>query len=325
MISELVNVCKGKENIVIWTHDYPDADAIATSYSLQFLLKQYGIDTVLTYVGSVNMLSSGKMVDAYKIEFSKPEDIPDDCNIICVDCQNLEGNVSIDKGNVFACIDHHKDTNKYEYEYKHIEAVGSCATLIADEIFNINIDMPISIATCLLWGIKMDTLNLTREVSAKDVDAFCKLYGKYDKNVMNHLENSNMELDDLKAFGQAINNIFVLADMALSYVPFDCPDGLIALLAEFILGVSDLELVVVFSLRKNGIKMSVRSIMPYLHAGDFAERVVEGIGTGGGHAMFAGAFIPLDFFKSFENEEAIGEYMKELLLKKFGEALYSGV
>lgn len=49
-------------------------------------------------------------------------------------------------------------------------------------------------------------------------------------------------------------------------MPFSCPDALIAIVSDFILALAEVEIAVVFSSWEDGIKLSVRSEDPHVHA-----------------------------------------------------------
>ena len=63
----------------------------------------------------------------------------------------------------------------------------------------------------------------------------------------------------------------------------------------------------VYSIKNNGVKLSVRCTKySGMHAGKVVIKVLEGIGTGGGHSAMAGGFVPVD-------EESGAEYVDNLL------------
>lgn len=74
-------------------------------------------------------------------------------------------------------------------------------------------------------------------------------------------------------------------------MPFSCPDALIAIVSDFILALAEVEIAVVFSSWEDGIKLSVRSEDPHVHAGELIRQALAGIGSGGGHAAMAGGLI----------------------------------
>ncbi len=317
MIEKLSEICKNKKNIYIQTHDYPDPDAVASSYALKYLLSQYGIETKIVYVGKIDRISTERMVSLFHIDI-KPFDgnYNDDDNIILADSQNKAGNVTINGGNVFACIDHHPTMIDCDYEFKYVSLIGACASIITNEFILSGKEIPRDVATALLYGLKMDTLNFTRGTTETDINCFSVLLKYSDSENLRFLETSNLILTDLKAFGLAIENIKVVADIGISFVPFDCPDGLVSALSDFMLSIDELSVSIVFSQREYGIKLSTRSILPYIDAGILTKSALDGIGSGGGHPGFAGGFVP---FKNLENieKDSIVPFLSERFMKAY--------
>ena len=85
--------------------------------------------------------------------------------------------------------------------------------------------------------------------------------------------------------------------MCFAYIPFDCPDALIGMVSDFILALSEINFSVIYALRKDGVKISVRSNLSALDAGKITDSALAGLGNGGGHASMAGGFVPLESFK----------------------------
>ena len=83
------------------------------------------------------------------------------------------------------CFDHHKTYEAAEYLFSDIRPeVGACASMMADYMFRYNVDIDTKMATALLYGIKVDTANLTRGVSQLDLDVFYKLYYRADLSII---------------------------------------------------------------------------------------------------------------------------------------------
>lgn len=80
---------------------------------------------------------------------------------------------------------------------------------------------------------------------------------------------------------------------------------------DFILALIEVEVAVVFSYREDGIKFSVRSEDPEIHAGNLIHDALKGIGNGGGHAAMAGGLIQKD------QEHLLGRYPKESIRDLF--------
>ena len=303
-IRKLAELCLFRKHVYIQTHDFPDPDAIASAFGLQKLLELYKIRSTICYDGLVDRLSSSKMLDMLGISMKSVSelgsDMTDDDFIICVDSQKNSGAMRDLIGDEVACIDHHPTNVPVEYQYTDIRQVGACATLIAQYWAESEFDPDKDVATALLYGIKMDTLQFTRGVTELDVDMFKYLLPKYDKSAMASLEINNMEFKDLDAYATAIADIEIYGKLGFSYIPFSCPNGLIAVISEFILALNEVDTAIVFSRRSDGIKFSVRSYDQNIHAGDLIHKALEGVGEGGGHFTMAGGLIPSENIQLLE-------------------------
>ena len=100
-----------------------------------------------------------------------------------------------------------------------------------------------------------------------------------------------MEIEDLYAYGEAIRNIKIYENVGFASISFDCPDGLIAMISDFILGLDIVELSVVYAVRNGGYKFSVRNETAIYHAGTITQKALAGVGGGGGHFSMAGGVI----------------------------------
>ena len=320
-INKLIEICRG-HNVYIQTHNIPDPDAIASAAGLQYIFKVNGLDSTICYDGDIDKLSSSKMLDMFGIKMFSDQSLSDtmkeDDYIICVDSQKNAGNITNLIGNEIATIDHHPTTGKnadVEYLYKDIRLVGACSSIITEYFIDLGIDMDPDMATLLLYGIKMDTLQFSRGVRGEDISAFGYLNPRIDEDKLAKLEMNNIEFSDLKSFGAAIENIQVFDCLGVSYIPFPCPDAMIAMVADFILSLIEVEIAVIYCEREDGFKFSVRSEKSGIDAGKITAKALEGIGNGGGHPTMAGGRIPA------ENVHMLGDYKNNVIIERFIKAL----
>lgn len=312
---KLLDLCRGK-NVFIQTHNFPDPDAIGSAFGLQRLLAEFQQPSTLCYAGRIDKLSTAKMITTFGIQmysYDQLEMSPED-PIICVDSQKNSGNITDFIGDEVACIDHHPTFTPVDYAYKDVRIVGACATLIAGYYASLKKAPDPDTATALLYGLKMDTLQFSRGVTGQDIEAFAFLHPLCDMEKLARLERNNMEFQDLKAYGAAIEHIEVYDMTGIAGIPFSCPDALIAIISDFILELQEVEIAVVYSYRPDGIKFSVRSERKEIHAGELISQALAGLGNGGGHAEMAGGMI------GSENLSKLGqdsEYrIRELFLKQ---------
>ena len=280
--------------VYIQTHNFPDPDAIASAYGLSELLRIRGIDAEIYYKGSIDKTVTAKMVRRLGIkvvEYETAKELKNDDEIIIVDAQKGNANIINMNGTEIICIDHHPIYVKDSYQFSDIRPnVGACASIIASYYIENKIEIPKNVATALLYGIKVDTADMKRGVSDLDMDMFYKLHALADNDILYELDSSTMEMSDLKAYNIAISSIDIYNTVCFADAGRNCPDALIANIADFLITLNGIELTVIYSVKEDGIKLSIRSNSSY-RAGDITIQALSGIGSGGGHDNMAGGYI----------------------------------
>ncbi|MCI9123877.1 MAG: DHH family phosphoesterase [Eubacterium sp.] len=293
---QLVAILKGHKSY-IQTHNYPDPDAVASAFGLQSFLKQHGVDAQICYDGTVRTLSTKKMFQVFGIDVLASDKIaemtPKDY-IVTVDSQKYNANITDFIGDEVACIDHHPTYIACDYQYKDVRQAGACATLIAEYFYRTGTTMTKTVAAALAYGIKMDTNDFIRGTTDLDIDMFSYVYKLADVEKIGTMYKDVMELSDLQAYGAAIDNIRIRDGVGFACIPLDCPDALIAIISDFILSLNVVDLAIVYAVRKDGVKFSVRSEIRAIDAGSLVHSVLEEYGNGGGHQAMAGGFIPAE-------------------------------
>ena len=323
-IKRLFELCKDKK-IYIQTHNFPDPDAIASAFGLQQLLKFHGIESTICHEGQIDKLSARKMLDLCDIEMMSREQFAPDMVasdlIIMVDSQKGNGNVTDLIGDEFAAIDHHPVFVQNKYQYSDLRICGACASIIAEYYQILEIDPSEQVATALLYGIKMDTLQFSRGVTAFDIKMFDYLFPYISTERLAALERNNMEFDDLRAYGTAIEHISVYERTGFTFIDYACPDPMIAIISDFILSLVEIDIAIVASERPNGIKFSIRSEKDDVDAGVLANEVLSEFGNGGGHSVMAGGFAAKEKIEQFGSDPftALREKFLEAIAKYGGQ------
>jgi nanoRNase/pAp phosphatase (c-di-AMP/oligoRNAs hydrolase) len=285
------------QRVLIQMHNSPDPDSIASAFGLQYLLKSEGIDAIICYRGEIEKYSTNRLVELLNIQLMNIRDIHDmkeEDYIILVDSQKGNSNITDLIGNEIASIDHHPAFHEYQYLFEDIRPnVGACASIIAEYFCDNQITIPQRIATALLYGIKTDTLDLSRGVSELDLDMFCMLYKISDIDLLNQIQLNQLQFCELTAYSNAIKNIKVYDKIGFAYLGVDCPDSLLGTVSDFIISLKEVEFSVVYSERKAGVKFSLRNETSCYDAGKVIMEALGGLGSGGGHKTMAGGFIPV--------------------------------
>lgn len=287
-----------RKHVYIQTHNFPDPDAISSAFGLQKLLKSRGIEATICYKGKIDRYNTLKLIEILGIELANLEDIDASLDemdeVILVDAQKGNSNIIDMTGTEIICIDHHPIYEKGNYRFTDIRPqIGACATMIAQYFFENHIPMDAETATALSYGIRCDTDRLSRGTSKLDIEMLYRMYDISDQTTIQMLENRELYFEDLMAYSKAIENIRVFDKVSFASTGENCPEALIASVSDFMLALVEVEFSVVYSIQKNGIKLSVRSEGGGYDAGRIISKALHGIGNGGGHAAMAGGFIPL--------------------------------
>ncbi len=284
-----------KKHIYIQPHNYPDPDALASAKGLQVLLEHYGISSTICFSGHIDKQNTLKMIDILNIDIHPVEtlSLQEDDEIILVDCQKGNKNVKDFVGNEIACIDHHKIQDTSCYRYYDIRQSGACATLIASYFLENDFTIGTELATTLLYGIKMDTANLTRGVSNLDIDVFSYLYKRANHDILNQLDANKLSLQDLEAFVHGFENLWVEERIGFANLGDNLSDAILGTLADFLLTLNEIDFIVTFSFRADGIKLSTRTALEQYNCAQIIKNALQGYGDGGGHAHMAAGFVPV--------------------------------
>ncbi|MBN2873994.1 MAG: DHH family phosphoesterase [Spirochaetales bacterium] len=297
-IETLVSILKNAPGkVFIQTHDVPDPDAIASAFALRQLLSELGVDSRIVYDREFNKIDSRRMVELLGIELSLAADVASmDAEdwIVIVDGQQGNANI-VDLGCVgVAVIDHHELRKTSSYRFADIRPeLGSCSSIIADYYFDAGTTPSQLVATGLLYGLFVDTDNLTRGVSELDATMFCRLRPLADAELIRRLRGSQLTRADLNTYANAFRTVEVYDRLA--FIRLDnADDSLVGSANDLILSLDEVDASVAFSVRDDGVRLSVRSLDQGIRANELASALVEGLGFGGGHAHMAGGFVPVD-------------------------------
>ena len=294
-LDELISILNG-ESVYVQTHNYPDQDALASAYGLKYLLEAKGIKATICYKGQIDKLNTIAMMEDLAIDtvhIDNETEMNETSKIIIVDGQKGNANVEDFIGDEVACIDHHKKQETDMYQFHDIRSeVGACSSIIASYFVENNIEMPVSVATALLYGIKMDTNNLSRSVSDLDIDMFYMLFKKADRDCIRKFDCCSLQMDDLKAYSAAIDNLRVFGNVGLVNIGKNCGEAILGTMSDFIMSLDEVTFSVVYSYRAGGIKFSVRNEEIGVDAATVIRECLKGYGSGGGHATMAAGFVP---------------------------------
>ena len=296
-LDQLVEILKdAPDEVFIQPHNVPDPDAVASSLGMYYLLSQRGIGKLaIVYDQEIEKANSLKMLELFNVPIIHAADaatLGTEDWAVLIDAQKGNANITDLPTDEVAVIDHHEFCGDKGYRFMDIRPeAGSCSAIITDWFYENNIEPPKLIATALLYGILMDTDNLTRGVSALDIEMFYKLYYLTDINLIVELKGNEISVNDLNLYAEAFKTVEIYDELAFLRLK-NVNDSLLGAAGDIVTSVAGVGIVISYAIRENGIKLSIRSTCRNVKANDLVRHLVEGCGVGGGHDNMAGGFIP---------------------------------
>jgi nanoRNase/pAp phosphatase (c-di-AMP/oligoRNAs hydrolase) len=291
--------------VYIQPHDIPDPDAIASSYGLKKFLDELGFESEIIYVDLIEKANSRNMLELFEIDMLLKEDtyeIQEDDLIILVDTQLGHSNVTNLKGHHVGVIDHHRFMGDSGYAFMDIRAdYGACSTIIASYYKQMEIEPEVKVATALLYAIMTDTDNLVRSTNPMDLEMFYWLYKLSNMDEIRHLRMNEIGLADLEAYTRALHNIEIYGSTCFVDIG-DCNDSLLGTISDMVFTIENVDIIVSYAKRDDGIKLSIRSGDKLVKANDLVDFIIDSKGAGGGHDEMAGGFMSIEDVGLLQNK-----------------------
>lgn len=283
------------DNIIVQCHDNPDADALASGFGVYEYLRMNGKSPRLVY-GGKNIIHKSNlvlMVDSLGIPIEHVDFLDNPQLLVTVDCQYGGGNVTFFKAENVAVIDHHRVSGELPAMNRVISYMGSCATIVWDMLREEGVEINRNLATALYYGLYTDTGEFTEITHSLDRDL--RDEADFDNTIVAKFRNANMSLEELDIAATALLGRDYIEEYRLAIVKAGaCDPNVLGIISDFVLEVDAIDICMVFSVIKNGVKLSFRSCIKEVSASEMAQEVCRDIGSGGGHYYKAGGFIPMD-------------------------------
>ena len=306
--------------IVIWGN--PDPDALGSACGLSELVMDDASGTTIAYTGEFTRPENSAMVDLLKIPTQKftPDLITPDTIVATVDAQ--PSFFKLDTGITFnVIIDHHPLTDLGQPSFSDVRPTyGAASTILTEYYQTSGTRMSKRIATALFYGLKVDTGNLTRNVSDADIAAFRYLRVRVDDNLVRTIELSQLPRETLDFFAIAFANRKIIRDVAFAYLGKIDNADMCVHVADFFVKLTGISWVIVACRYKDRVVVVLRSDGHRKHAGRLAEGLFLEHGSAGGHRTMARAEMPLERLATVLRDTT-DVAIEEWLLEKLGTRL----
>ncbi|WP_336023039.1 DHH family phosphoesterase [Halobellus salinisoli] len=314
--------------LAVVMHDNPDPDAIASALALSRVAAAVGVDADPCYFGEISHQENRALVNLLGldlVELDEAEDISTYGGVALVDHSRPGVNDGLpEETDVDIVIDHHPPRAPVSAHFVDLRRdVGSTSTLLAEYLRRAGIDPDESLATALLFGIRIDTNDFSREVSAVDFEAAAWLLEHADLSLLDRVESPSMTSAVVETLARAIRNRDVRGDALASNVGAITDRDALAQAADRLLNMEGVRIAVVYGFKDGTVYVSGRARGTDVDLGETLRDALDAIGSAGGHADMAGAQIPLGILaEADEDSDAeLATIVTDVIAGRFFETL----
>jgi nanoRNase/pAp phosphatase (c-di-AMP/oligoRNAs hydrolase) len=309
--------------LAVVAHDNPDPDAIASAFALEKIATAAGCETDICYFGAITHQQNRAMVNLLDLDMRELEEgnIAEYGGVALVDHSRPGVNDQLPQDTpVDVLIDHHPPRAPVEARFVDLRSdVGATSTLLVEYLRQLGIEVDETVATALLYGIRIDTKNFKREVSTVDFEAAAFLLPFVDDSILEQVESPSMSAETIETMARAISNREVRGSVLVSYIDDLHERDALAQSADQLLDIEGVQTTLVYGIIDGTVYCSGRTRGGDVDLGETLRDAFNQIGSAGGHAGMAGAQIPLGLLSESDTDE-LSPIVHDVIAERFFEA-----
>ena len=324
--SRLVRTLRGLSgSLLVVAHDNPDPDAIASALGLARVAEAVGVDADVCYGGDISHQENRAMVNLLDLSLRTVDgiDLEDYGGIALVDHSRPGINDSLpEETPVDVVIDHHPPRGPVDGTFVDVRPdAGSASTLIEEYLSRLGVEPDRALATALLYGIRVDTRDFTREVSGRDFEAAASLTPHADESTLERVESPSVSPETLRVFAAAIDRRDVRGSTLATCVGEMHDRDALSQAADRLLDLEGIDVTFVYGYTDGVVHGSARARGADVDVGELLRDALEQVGSAGGHADMAGMQVPLGILAAVPDETELAAVVEEFVGERFFEAL----
>ncbi len=283
------------DRVAIVLQDDPDPDAMASAMALRTLLGRNKQTTPFFAFKPVTRPENRTMEHLLEIEIqaAATEDLRAFDKIAMVDVQPPFFGEKLPRADI--AIDHHPGYPGGAAQFEDVRIkYGATATIMTEYLVTADEKISERLATALLYGIRSDTLALSRRVTDDDLQAFTHLYPLANYSLLRQIDRPELPISFAQILARAMKRLVVKDGLVVLNLGRVERDDLIVQMADFCLQFEGVKCVAIAGKLGNKLVISVRNHgMSGDNAGEMVKNLFADIGSAGGHRNMSKAVIPI--------------------------------
>lgn len=322
----LLAVLGGADSLAVVCHDNPDPDSISSALALAAIAESANVaETELYYGGEITHQQNRAMVNLLDVELHPfAEECLDSTDIVGFVDHAIPGQNNPVPAEYVPdiVIDHHPNENVEGVHVDHREDVGATASMLTEYLVELDVELDTRLATALLFGIRRETLEFTRDATEAEYTNARHLHPHADVDLLRRLSDSLFTHETLDSIADTIQNRVVRGSHLVSHAGRTTERDTLPQAADYLLNLEGVSTTLVFGIIDDTVHLSARTRNPRIHAGDLLVGAFDDMGSVGGHRAMAGGAIPLGLFGALDDrDDALVELVSEVLTERFFEQI----
>lgn len=284
---------------LVLTHDNPDPDAVASAALLAKLLHEgFGARVTTAFGGLIGRAENREMVRSLKLHLSdiRNLDLSRFSRFALVDTQPRTGNNQLPDDVVPDLVfDHHplrRDTRSAAYFDVRPE-YGATVSILSEYVEAVDIDVPASCATAIVYAIRAETQDFGREFAAVDKAVYDRYFPHVDKRALGKIQKAPLPLSYFRSLHQALEGLETMENLVIAHLDEVEQPDIVPEVADLLLRLEGKTWALCTGRFNGRVYASIRTSNPRADAGNIMRQLVGKNGKGGGHGRTAGGWVTI--------------------------------
>ncbi|MDD1708751.1 MAG: DHH family phosphoesterase [Methanoregulaceae archaeon] len=310
----------------IIAHTNPDPDAISSALALAVIAQNANPNRLacrIFYDGIIGHQANRTLVNLLEIKMERMEPAAlQECTYLALVDSPAPGvnNFLPPRTRVHIVIDHHNDGKLGDSGTMFVDSrpgLGATASILSQYLQELDISVDKRVATGLLYGIRSDTRDFSRNVTPQDLNNAAFLLPLTDSVLLDKIMSPSLSEETLDILGTAIANRRIQSGYLFSNVGYVRNRDALPQAADLLITLEGVNTALVYGISDEAIIMSARNRDVRLHIGNVLQEAFGTMGDAGGHPSMAAATIPLSYFNMVKSKEDLLSLIMEPLISRF--------
>ena len=294
-LKALQKVFQGKRSLLIFTHDHPDPDCIASGLLLSEVAAYYGLRSKIVYGGNISRAENQVMIELLKVKmfpYEEGEESAYDLTAI-VDTQKDMGNNGFPVG-LFPDLtfDHHASEVPCLKFYDIDSKWGATASILVRYYKRLYEKPSEKVATAYCYALICETKDLGPDATSLEVRLYKEMILHCNQRHLSKIRHSKKPASFIGILQKALRDFCVQRRVFYCYLGEVDRAECLAEVADLFISIEDIDFVLIVATYRGQGMASARTALEGLHLGRIMQRTFHGRGKAGGHEMVgAGQFV----------------------------------